>query len=529
MAGKKTSMPNIMVWSWMSALDLSGVELLIFAFIFSTSFDNVHRCYTSLTDMENWFGLTRQAVSRRIQSLVDKGYIIKYVTTQKEQSFIKHNSYSVNMANITDICSSCDDTIYDNFMTSYGNILKQKFPQDSSKIDDYIQKMCDWHHAKDVQVCITIKQLSDLMLAQDGVDIVKALGIIDKVKDPKKASKKDFIEKTTTKKQNTLFDSPKPKSRRTKKNEWDVEKQTMSTDFVYMRLKGNEEILTAIKQFLSTDAGRNYNPDQWHQQLENLYDYGITPERMLAGIKLSYMNGYRSLYLVDKSEIDMRKKMKLIEDYVANECDNNEELKDVLMSYIFEVPKGKSYSEKQFRLALEDLTDICPTTEEKLSSVKNSYAHSYASLAYRNSNDEIPSEVDMDDKHRAVDKFISDGYYYMVDGLAEALHSYVNTRNAKSMDINTFNIVLSNFRLFCLSDDDKLSKVLMAIQNNYKYLATEDYDETKKLKSKLETRQTMADSLDHARRSRVIAQKLRTPNDPRLKNVETRKQPNNII
>jgi DNA-binding Lrp family transcriptional regulator len=527
-AEKKSSMPNIMVWSWMSALDVSGVELLIFAFIFGTSFDSVHRCYTSLNEMEQWFGLTRQAVSRRIQSLVDKGYIMKYVSTQSSQSFIKHNSYAVNMQTITDICSKCDDSVYTNFMTSYGNILKQKFPQDSSKIDDYIQKMCDWHHAKDVQVCLTIKQLSDLMLAQDNIDMVEALGIIDRVKDPKKASKKDFIEKTV-KKQNTLFDSPKPKSRRAKKNEWDVEKQTMTTDFVYMRLKGNEEIHEAIKQFLSTDAGRNYTPDQWHQQLENLYDYGITPERMLSGIKMSYMNGYRSLYLVDKSEVDMRKKMKLIDEYVLSECDDNEELREVLLNYIFEVPKGKSFSEKQFKLALDNLSDICKTTEEKLASVKNSYAHSYSSLAYRTSNYESDTEVDMEEKHNAVDKFIETGYYYMVDGLADALHSYVNTKNARSMDINTFNLVLSNFRLFCLSDDDKLSKVLLAIQNNYKYLATEDYEETKKLKAKLETRQTMADSLDHARRSRVIAQKLKTPNDPRLKNVEARKRSNNVI
>lgn len=528
MAEKKSSMPDIMVWSWMSALDLSGVELLIFAYIFSNAFDNVHRCYTKLNEMEEWFGLTRQAVSRRIESLVNKNYITKQVTTEINPGFLKHNSYAVNMQTITDILTECDDDVYNNFMSSYGNILKQKFPQDSSRIEDYIQKMCDWHHAKNVQVCLTIKQLSDLMLSEDTVDMATALGIIEKVKDPKKASKKDFIEKTT-KKPNTLFDSPKPKSRRTKKNEWDVEKQTMTTDFVYMRLKGNEEILDAIKQFLKTDAGRNYTPDQWHQQLENLYDYGITPERMLSGIRLSYMNGYRSLYLVDKSEVDMRKKMKLIEDYVKNECDDNEELKEVLLSYIFEVPKGKSFSERQFKIALDNLSDICVTTEEKLSSVKNSYAHSYSSLAYRSQTNDTQIEVDMDEKHKCVDKFISDGYYYMVDGLSEALHSYVNTKQGKSMDISSFNIVISNFRLFCLNDNDKVAKVLLAIQNNYKYLATEDYDETKKLKAKLESRQSMADSLDHARKSRVIAQKLKTPNDPRLKDVPLRKRPTGIM
>ena len=522
-------MPSIVVWPWMSqALNLSGVELLIFSYIFDVSFDNVHRCYTRLIDMQDWFGITRQAVSRRIQNLVDKGYITKQSDNLYGPEFIKSNSYAVNMARITEVCSECDEEIYSNFMNSYGAILRQRFPSDVQRIDDYIEAMCQWHQAKNIEVCLSVKQLSDLLLSEDTVDIATALGVIEKCRKPKKSAKKEFIEKSTTpKKSGNLFDVPKQKSRQTKKNEWDVEKRTMTTDFVYMRLKGDEEIHEAINQFLSTNIGRNYNPDQWKQQLENLYDYGITRDRMLQGIRKSYMNGYRSLYPVDNSEVDMRRKLNLIERYVKNECDGSDELRQVLTSYIFEVPKGKSFSENQFKLALENLSDICKTTEEKLQSVKTSYANSYSALAYKsNTTTSNETPVDMEEKNERVDKFIRDGYYYMVAGLSEALHSYVNSTSAgKCMTLSEFELALNNLRLFCLNDDEKVSRVLNAIQHNYLYFATEDYNETRTLKSKLETRDTKANSLDHSRKSRVLAEKLKNPNDPRLKDVKLPKFP----
>ena len=510
------------------ALKLSGVELLIFSYIFGVSFDNVHRCYTRLSDMQDWFGITRQAVSRRIQNLVDKGYITKQSSNLYGPEFIKSNSYAVNMEKVTEMCSDCDDEVYENFMNSYGSILRERFPADVERIDTYIDTMCQWHQAKNIQVCLSVKQLSDLLLSESTVDIATALGVIEKCRKPKKSAKKEFIEKKQTpKKSGVLFDVAKPKTRQTKKNEWDVEKQTMTTDFVYMRLKGDEEILQAIKQFLATNIGRGYNPDQWKQQLENLYDYGITRDRMLQGIRKSYMNGYRSLYPVDNSEVDMRRKMKLIDKYVQEEGEGNEELKEILTNYIFEVPKGKSFSENQFRLALENLSDICNTTEEKLASVKVSYANSYSALAYKSSSATVSEcPVDVDEKHHRVDKFIADGYYYLVAGLSEALHSYVdNTTAGKCMSVNDFDLALNNLRLFCLSDDEKVSRVLNAIQHNYLYFATEDYNETRALKSKLETRDSKATSLDHSRKSRVLSEKIKNPNDPRLKDVQLPKLP----
>ena len=71
------SVPNIVMWSWMrTVLRLCGSELLIFSYIFSQTFDSSHRCYACLIDMEDWFGVTRQTISRNIDRLVEKGFVL---------------------------------------------------------------------------------------------------------------------------------------------------------------------------------------------------------------------------------------------------------------------------------------------------------------------------------------------------------------------------------------------------------------------------------------------------------------------
>lgn len=522
MTDKSDKMPNIIVWTWMSSvLHLSGMELLIFAYIYSVSFDSVHRCHTTLGSMESWFGLTRQAISRRIQSLVDAGFLTKQTSVDTNSGFIKHNSYSVNMLRVTEMCEEADFDAYKNFIDSYGSVLKARFPSEVVSIDNYLETLIQWHETKDVRVCLTMKQISDILLSDDDAselqDIVKIVSAYKKVK-PRASS--TFVEKKKTAKQNTLFDDPPKKKRNSRsamKMQWFEKKKAMSLDFVYTNLSGNEEILNAINNFLETDNGMNYNPDQWRQQLNNMYEYGITQDRILAGINTSYMNGYKSLYVHDRNEVDMRRKMKLIDEYTENE-----ELKQLLTSWLFDVPKARSYSENQFKLVLGNLSDICPTDDDKINSVMQSYTNGYGALAYKQkfAEDCSAQEVDMSDKVNAIDKFIQDGYYYLVDGLCEALHVYISkTPNGRSMTIDTFNIVLNNLRLFCLNDSDKVSKVNLAIQNNYKYLATEDFAETKRLKSKLETRESAARSADHFRMSMVLAEMKKNPNNPKLKDV----------
>jgi hypothetical protein len=235
------------------------------------------------------------------------------------------------------------------------------------------------------------------------------------------------------------------------------------------------------------------------------------------------MNNYRQVYILDKSEVDMDKKLNAFDKYVEEFADNNDELRSLLCSYVTEVPKGKSFTESQFKLQLKTLTSLCKTTEDKIASVEIAYARSYQSLAYPSNsmgNGNSSAFVDEDKKIEKIRSFIKTGYYQLCDGLEDALITYVKeTDVGRKMSYNAFCNILDNLRLYCLDDVDKVGKVKLAIQNNSSKFATEDYDETRRLRNKLETRESKAQSLDRSRQQKVIMAKMKNPNDPRLVDV----------
>lgn len=524
-------MPNIIVWAWMrTVLGLAGTEILIFSYIYSLSFDSVHKCYTPLCDMEKWFGITRQTISRNIDRLESKNYIIKDTMTDKYNKMIKHNSYCVNMPVVTDLCEQSDYDSYKNFLDSYSFVLKNTFPNQVCVIDEYLDAMLTWHRSKSVSIRVTLNDLAQILETHgDNCNLSDLLSEITNnpklnVAEPK--SKKEPQKKKVDK----LFGEEKKRSTRAKKNEWLITKQEMSKEFVFMKANANLDLLNALCDFLGTKNGMGYTPVQWQSQLDNLYKYGRTVERMIEGVRTSFMNNYRCLYIVDKSEVDIDKKLSEIDSYVKENADNSEELKKWLCLYVTEVPKGKSSTITQFKLMLDNLSDICKTVESKIKSVKLSYTNSYSALAYRSASSQADQEVDMEEKKVIVHKFIVDGYYQLCDNLESSLLNYVqNTKYGKSMKAEDFKIVLNNLRLYCLDDIEKVDKVMSAIQSNKSVLATEDFDETRKLKARYETRETMATSMDRSRKLRVEQAKLKNPNDPRLKDIVVERRKQNIV
>ena len=333
--------------------------------------------------MEDWFGVTRQTISRNIDRLVEKGFVLKECKQDLINPIIKHNSYMVNIPNVTDLCENADKDSYQNFLDSYRSLLKQKFPEDDTKIDDYLNELMTWHENKNLEVCVKLNDLASLIYrtSEDNKPITDVLESVRKTNKKLKASpEKSYIDKSGAdvlnpkqKKsvsddgQTELFSTkPKRKSKKAIRAEWDADKRAMNTDFVYIRIGGNEKLLELLNKFLDTDNGQSYTPNQWEEQLETLYTYGRTPERMIEGVRISYMNNYRQLYIVDKSEVDMDKKLNAIDKYVEEFADNNDELRSLLCSYVTEVPKGKSFTESQFKLQLKTLTSLCKTTEDKI-------------------------------------------------------------------------------------------------------------------------------------------------------------------
>lgn len=532
---KQQPMPDIIVWSWMrEALKLSGVELLLFAYLFEITFDGVHKCFEKLLDLEYWFGLTRQALSRHIDKMVSKNILHKDCKQDATNPMIKHNSYAINIEYVTRVCEQADFETYKNFLESYRVLLAKKFPLEQVKIDSYIDNLEQWYYNKNIKIVVTFNQLVQLMRSENVEEVtldnlLKTIQTIQpKVPELNKKSTKQ------TKKSGTLLEKPKRKSKQTLKNEWDKEKRSMNQDFVMYRAKNNEELLSLLDSFLDTDNGRSYTPAQWGQQLDYLFKHGRTVERMIEGIRFSYMNNYRSIYIVDKSEVDIDEKLEIIEEYVREEGENSSELREYLMDYVLETPKGKSYTVKQFKLALKTLTSLCESLQAKINSVKTSYANSYAALAYPQTQGTQTStqnvEVDMEEKETLVNEFIAKGYYYLIPELKQLLLQYIKTVPAgKSMAKELFALNLDNLRLFCFLDDVKVQKVKMAILNNYQKFATEDFEESKRLKARFETRESHADDLDRTRKQNVLDAKRKNPNNPLLQEVELPRKERTIV
>ena len=516
-----------------TVLGLAGTEILIFSYVYSQSFDSIHKCYTPLCEMEDWFGVTRQTISRIIDRMECKNYFIKETHQDTHNPMIKHNSYQVNMTTISELCENSDHDSYKNFLDSYSYVLKSNFPSCSGTIDSYLDSLLQWHRNKNISIKVTLNDLATILESNNGdCSISDIISNITKKKTDNKISLPTIKQSAQTKKSDKLFGEQKKKSTRTTKNEWLVTKQEMSKEFVFMRAGGNLDLLNALCDFLSTKNGQSYSPAQWENQLDNLYKYGRTVERMIEGVRNSFMNNYRALYIVDKSEIDIDKKLSEIDRYVSNNG-NNEELKKWLCLYVTEVPKGKSSTITQFKLMLENLDKICNTESEKVESVKVSYTNSYSALAYKTtsaSSNTTIAETDMEAKETLIHEFIKTGYYQLCDGLEQSLLDYIHTTsNGMGMACNKFEIALNNLRLFCLEDDDKVNKVRFSILADKPYLATEDFEETRKLKARLETRETMATSMDRSRKLRVEQEKLKHPNDPRLKDVVVQQRTPNIV
>ena len=87
-------MPNFIVWNWMmSALKLTGNDILLFAYVYSQSFDNKHYTTVSMTTLASWLGLTRQTVVKHLENLP---FVQKYVSQDGSNGFYTFN-YFINI------------------------------------------------------------------------------------------------------------------------------------------------------------------------------------------------------------------------------------------------------------------------------------------------------------------------------------------------------------------------------------------------------------------------------------------------
>lgn len=558
---KDNSSPNIVIWSWMrTVLNLSGSELLIFAYLYSQTFDNGHRCYSTLANMSDWFGLNRNTVARNIDKMVVSGIVSKETLQDLRKPLIKHNRYQVNMTHITNLCEKSDFNSYTNFIASYKQILIQKFPDDSKKIETYFDRFLSWHENKHAIVQVDMLTLSQLLcrLASPGSvpesenfltnianlinpsevsSVVNEINpiqnnIVDPCNIPTNNTKSNK-NPITPENYPSLFPPVKPVSTKSKKVLFEEHldtKRKMNAEFC--ALYGNDALLDMLNKFLETKHGESFYPGQWKTQLEDLKTLGETPDRMFESVRNSYKSNYRFLIYEDKNATLFKDKLAVIDTFISTNGENNVELRQLLIDYIKDVTKGQQASSNQLKRLLEELKRICVTVPQMIESVGESYTHSWAALAYKdrhssnNNNSDylsmstLSKEECTQQKVQLIENFIDKNYYHLHNEVKEMLLKYINSvPSGINMSPEMFQANLELLRLYCLSEDRLKESLLTATVKNLDVLCKEDFAESRQIASKHMSRDSLAESYARTRHQHVLTYQSKHPNDPRLKNL----------
>lgn len=117
----------ITIQGWMTKLNLSSSELIIYAIIYGFSQDNQSWFYGSIDYLKDWCGLSRVSVSNNLQKLVDKKLLDKKERPGDTSLYRIHQ----NLEKLSDVDS--DETIdfeFDNFKCKLSDNEPEKLTED---------------------------------------------------------------------------------------------------------------------------------------------------------------------------------------------------------------------------------------------------------------------------------------------------------------------------------------------------------------------------------------------------------------
>lgn len=525
--GKREIQPSFICWHWMrSILGLSGNEMMIFAYLWSLTFGGTSYTASTLADMESWFGLTRQTISKYVDNLQESGYVTKTTLQDTKRRMIKHNYYKVNMANIISICEDASYESYLNFIDSYKNLFIAKFPDEEKKIDVFFDKFINWHKSKNKIMSIKLSDVCSVFddEASTFEDLIKSvLNNTDSTKNtPKKRVKKEESAPDTPK-----YETNVEKRRKNPKVSAKMDKLIqMNLNFVLNHAENSQELLELLNMFVTDGKGTSYTPTQWEAQLYDLNKYSTSIDSMIESVRNSYKNGYRSVVYKDKSLVEIDKKKYMIGNFCSL-YENTDKLQKLLTSYVTDTQHGKSCTIGQFDIMLTKLADSEMSVEDMVECVENAYAGGWKSFTY---GAKVNTSIDMDEKRAIIDKFIKDGYYYLVPDLKKYLLMYIETTaNGMSMTADMFELNLNQLRLNCVTDNDKVRSVMNAITGNKNVLSYEDFSETKAMRQKGTSRDSSAKQADSTRKLHVEKHKKMHPNDPLVADVVIETKPHKFV
>lgn len=560
-------MPNFVVWDWMRrGLNLKGSNLLIFAYLYSQSFDGTHACTTSLATMSEWFGLTRQTISKTIDSMP---YIKKLVSQEHNSgSFYTYNYYRVDIDALLQYCHNIGGSVYESYMLSYKQILQLKFPEDEKEIDEYFESIMDWHSNLSTQdinkvnaiaklgdnvrtnpedyikqvfsqaITSALEQISTISLSTNSNTAVSASKTPNNAKSPAPTRKRNCV--------TTLL--PKTKSVKSKSKE-QIRNENLDkcskylTSFIALTYNGDRELEESLQNYLSNRILMGLSFDQWRVMLDSFHNStkGMPISELKSIVDKAFIGNYKNLYYGNspinnqspiKKTATVESLLSLIDEFVINYGESNEELKEVLYNYAEEVAYINGVSVAQFKQLLNNLHRNCPQLQDKLISVQDAFAggwKSFVPVSTHNNKfgtqNNVVVAVDMDKKMECIDNYISYSYWYQYPNIKKLLVRYINeTNSGKGMTLRQFKDALMYLRLHSPQANDVERGVSEAIMKDTKYLCREDFKDTAQANKAYNSLEDRAHNMERNRRAECEKLKKANPNNPIVANLELPKE-----
>ena len=492
-------MPNFVVWEWMrTGLKLSGLSIMLFALIFSQSFDENHACNITLTAMERWFGVTRQTLSRNIEKLpcIKKG--ISKRNTEGELSY-SHNYYYVDMPAIMKICEKVGDTVYDDFMQAYEQILILKFPNDKTQIESYFKQIKSWHNEGNETTEQTTVERAVVRLANsvnidntqyDGHTFMSAMGDISNKLDGILSWVKRSVNEVTV--PNPIIIPPditsSSSSPPTNNPQTSLSTETQFSNYVADATVNINNINTdnsvnADSYRENTQTPTNPNTQQPNNPTTktptNPNTQAVEKERKpgrLSGKQLAEACAPKPKKRKTKEKKEAEKNkmidicMKMTSDFVNTYYEGDEELLTVLNKFLmfkFEKP----FTVDRWDTQLNILRKVKYELTELISKVEASYTSGYAMVGY-DAAERIAKDKNatMRTKSiaRAVDEFLNKDGNKCSDKLAEAVKEYCNDFIATQTELKASQVSAILHTLDDYSEEEQIKLIKAAYSHGWK-------------------------------------------------------------
>ena len=354
------------ICSWMiDELHLTGSALLLFAYIFSMTVDNMHPTATSLSTLTKISGLTRQTITRSIDKLP---YIIKNASQDNDKGFYAYYYYRVDSFALLSFLESLGKDIYRDYIQSFKNEIFEKFECTENIETDLVAYLND-------VINISNKSFSE-QFAQH--QTVRELANLD-------TDYSSFKEAVTalTKKNMSFYD-------------WVKAINILAETSKQISETSSEE--TVAHSNNTTTKESNVRNTKHKPGGKNPADLGLggtfAKKEQLNKTKEATKSLLSPDKKVDKTAVKMEKRNQSMQpykdialNYVLTECDNNQELLEQLYNYIetciFRSVTGSSaiINMVQFKEQLKELSKFT-YVEDRIDTVHKAFMNGYRSICY---------------------------------------------------------------------------------------------------------------------------------------------------